>query len=174
MSIFNFKTKTINKRYEEHCEEARSFIQVHYVRERGSDRYAFNTLTIKSDPEREKCDEWYESHGNPNTFPEIASIYLTDKKKKDSVICKSFGLDSKIFSSDKKGNVEKWEALAVCFRLNLNIAESRRLLKSEGYALTNSSISDLVIRYCIENTIYQLAEINYLLQKICSRNLNQL
>ena len=54
MSIFNFKTKTINKRYEEHCEEARSFIQVHYVRERGSDRYAFNTLTIKSDPEREK------------------------------------------------------------------------------------------------------------------------
>ena len=152
MSIFNFKTKTINKRYEEHCEEARSFIQVHYVRERGSDRYAFNTLTIKSDPEREKCDEWYESHGNPNTFPEIASIYLTDKKKKDSVICKSF----------------------VCFGLNLNIAESRRLLKSEGYALTNSSISDLVIRYCIENTIYQLAEINYLLQKICSRNLNQL
>ncbi len=169
-----FSPKTYSRRCEAYCEEARSFIQVHYVRERGSDRYAFNSLKIKSDPQRESCKKWYEEHGNPDNFGEIATLYLTQKKKKMTNICKSYKLETRVFSSEYKRNVKKWEALAVCLGLNLNIAESRALLKTEDYALTNSSDTDLAIRYCIEHKIFSLNDVNYVLKKVCNKSLEQI
>ncbi len=169
-----FSPKTYSKRCESYCEDARSFIQVHYVRERGSGKYAFNTLTIKSDPMRDACKKWYEAHNNPDNFGEIASLYLAQKKKKLTGICKAYHLETRVFSSEYKRNVTKPEALAVCLGLNLNIAETRALLKTEDYALTNSSDTDLAIRYCIENQIYSLNDVDYILKKVCNKSFEQI
>lgn len=154
-------------------DEAKTFIQVHYVRERGSERYAFNTLTLKDDPEREACKEWYNNHGNPDDFLEIVEYYLKEDGVKAASICSEYGLGSKVFTGSSS-EIEKWEAVAICFGLDLNISETRALLKIAGYALTNSSETDLVIRYCIENDVYLLSDINYLLKKICDRTLEQI
>lgn len=164
-----------SKKYEQLYEEAKTFIQVHYVRERGSERYAFNTLSIKSDPEREACEEWYKSHGDPELFQDIVQLYLNENHIKSSTLCTEYNLESRVFSKNNSSfSVEKWEAVAVCFGLDLNISEARALLKRAGYALTNSSESDLVIRFCLENDIYELKDINYLLTKICDRTLEQI
>lgn len=176
LSIFNiFSRKFSNKKRDLYCEDAKIFIQVHYIRERGNEKYAFNTLTLKTDIERDKCDEWYASHGNPDNFMDIVKLYLNEKKINTMDICSEYGLDTKIFShtSTTACPVEKWEAAAICLGLNLNIYETRTLLKTVGYALTNSSESDLIIRYCIENELYSAEDINYILSKICGRRLNE-
>lgn len=177
LSIFNiFSSRNTNKKRDTYCEEAKIFIQVHYVRERGSDKYAFNTLVLRNDSERDKCREWYASHDNPDNFMDIVKIYLTENKIKAADICSEYGLDTKLFSNTSSVScpVEKWEAIAICFGLDLNIAESRALLKTAGYALTNSSETDLVIRYCLENDIYLLDDINYILKKLYDRTLSEI
>lgn len=177
LSIFSkFGNKGINKKLDTYCDEARTFIQVHYVRERGSAKYAFNTLSLKSDPDRDACKEWYESHGNPDNFQDIVELYLKENNVSPATICAEYGLENSIFNkiSSSACPVEKWEAIAICFGLDLNLAESRQLLKTAGYALTNSSETDLIIRYCLENNIYKLSDINYILDKICERKLNEI
>lgn len=177
LSIFSgLGSRTLNKKRETYCKEADTFIQVHYVRERDSDRYAFNTLPLKSDSERDACMEWYKSHGNPDKFLDVVELYLEENKIRTDTLCKEYGMESKVFSKSSSGGytVEKWEAIAICLGLGLNLAETRALLKTSGYALTNSSKADLIIRYCIENQICKLADINYILQKICGRDLNQI
>lgn len=175
LSIFSgFNSKSLNKKRDIYCEEAETFIQVHFVRERDSERYAFNTLPLKSDPEREECMEWYNAHGNPDKFSDIVELYLDESKLKAATLCNEYSLESKVFSNTSGCSVEKWEAIAICFGLDLNLSEARALLKTAGYALTNSSKTDLIIRYCFENDIYKLSDINYILQKLCERNLNQI
>lgn len=177
LSIFSgLNRKTLNKKRETYCEDAGTFIQVHFVRERDSERYAFNTLPLKSDPERDECMEWYRSHDNPDNFIDIVALYLEENKVKAAALCNEYGLESKVFSKTSGGgcSVEKWEAIAICFGLDLNLAQARALLKTVGYALTNSSKTDLIIRYCFENNIYKLSDINYILQKLCERDLSQI
>lgn len=177
LSIFSiFSNKFSNKKRDAYCEDARIFIQVHYIRERNSDKYAFSTLSLKNDSERDKCIEWYASHGNPENFMDIVKIYVKEKEINPIDICAEYGLDSKIFnhSSGSACPVEKWEAIAICFGLDLNISESRALLKTASYALTNSSHTDLIIRYCLENRICLPEDINYILTKICDCTLNEI
>ena len=54
-------------------------------------------------------------------------------------------------------------ALAIALRLNLD--DTRDLLNSAGLALTNNSKADLIVRFCLENGIYDIFEVNALLFK---------
>ena len=75
-----FKNKKNNRRRSEYVNDVKIFIQVHFVRERSSERYKYNTLSLKTDPERDACREWYEEHNNPTSFADIVQIYLDEKK----------------------------------------------------------------------------------------------
>lgn len=50
--------------------------------------------------------------------------------------------------------------IKIVFALRLNNRQCKYLLKKAGYTLASSSIYSLVIRYCIENEIYDLATLN--------------
>lgn len=50
--------------------------------------------------------------------------------------------------------------LKVVFALELNNHECKYLLKKVGYTLASSSTYSLIIRYCIENKIYDLDKVN--------------
>lgn len=166
MSIFCSTKKKMQKKRQTLCKEAEIFTQVHFVRERNSGRYKFNMLTLKNDPERDECIEWYNNHNNPETYNEIVSCYLKDSSKDESYICDKYHFEKNYFSnlrSNPKYTPSKGEAIIVCFAFHLSYEHTRALLKSAGYALTNSEKSDLIIRFFLENKEYNINDLDYVL-----------
>ncbi len=178
MSIFSGIKKSQNKkRRDAQCKEAQAFIQVHYVRERDSARYAFNTLTLKNDPDREACKEWYEKNGNPTSFGKIVKLYMDEKQINKETLCSRAYLEAQYF--DKLAKTEtyrpgKGETISICMGLRLNLEETRALLKVSDYSITNSTETDLIVRYFIENKIYSIGDLNYALQTLANIKLKDL
>ena len=69
-----------------------------------------------------------------------------------------------LLRTNKKYIPSKGEAFIMSFALHLSYEESRALLKSVGYAYSNSEKSDLIVRYFIENHEYNLNDLNYSLE----------
>lgn len=178
MSIFSGIKKSQNKkRREAQCKDAQAFIQVHFVRERDSARYAFNTLTLKSDPDRDACREWYEKNGNPDTYGKIVRLYMEEKEISKEALCAKAYLEPQYFDKLSKYDSYrpgKGETISVCMGLKLNMEETRALLKVSDYSLTNSTETDLIVRYFIENKIYSIGDLNYALQAITNIKLKDL
>ena len=174
MSFFNiFNKRRILKRRVEHLENANAFIQVHFVREKNF----YNILKLKENPEQLECDAWYESHDNPSTFSDAFNAYLKDKSIDIGKLVNAYHLDSQLLSrlnSEQYFTLSKGDAIAVCLGLKLNLAHSRKLLELAGYSLTNSSKSDLTIRYCIENSYNSYNDVSYLLNEICNLRLKDI
>ncbi len=173
MSLFNMLGKRrLIKRRDELCEEAKIFIQVHYVREK-----EYRSLSLKSDSEREECVSWYESHGNPSTFSDIVACYISDRKIDAAKLANAYHLDSKFIqrvANEPDFMVSKSEAILICLGLKLNITEARVLLDFAGYTLTYSSHTDLVVRYCIENGYTSYGDVNYILSNVCQTRLKDI
>lgn len=55
--------------------------------------------------------------------------------------------------------------IKIVFALKADTHECKYLLKKAGYTLASSSTYALIIRYCIENKIYDLATLNEYLMK---------
>lgn len=175
--MFFSSKKKIKKRRDSLCREADVFIQVHFVRERSSERYKFNTLTLKSDPERDKVTEWYNAHNNPESYSEIVTAYYKDNNKEALPLLEKGVIEKDYFSKLEKSLSyvpAKGEAVMVCFVFKLSLEASRALLKSAGYALTNSEKSDLIIRFFLENNNYNVADLNYVLTKLCDIKLKDI
>ena len=70
--------------------------------------------------------------------------------------------------SDKHYQPSKTTALALCLSLHLNVDKTEELLKSAGYVLSPSSLSDMIIKACIVNKEYNLVIIDtYLFENGC-------
>jgi O-acetyl-ADP-ribose deacetylase (regulator of RNase III) len=91
-------------------------------------------------------------------------LKLIDKSgKKDSQIYKRANLSKQHFSKIRNNpdyKPTKPTALALALALELNLEETRDLIGRAGYALTNSSKFDLIIRYFIERKVYDVVQIN--------------
>ncbi len=178
MGIFNFNKKKIKKRREQLCHDAEIFIQVHFVRETPTDeKHKYNTLSLKSDPDREACAEWYANHNNPETFSEIVMAYLKDNEKNEASLCERYQLEKNFLSnlrSDKKYHPSKGEAILIAFAFKLNYEETKALLKAAEHSFSNSSKSDLIIRFFIDKREYNVGDLNYVLDKFCELNIKDL
>ena len=91
-------------------------------------------------------------------------LKLIDKTgKKDSEIYKKANLSKQHFSKIRNNpnyKPTKPTALALALALELDLEQTRDLIGRAGYALTNSSKFDLIIRYFIEQGNYNVVEIN--------------
>jgi len=91
-------------------------------------------------------------------------LKLIDKTgRKDSEIYKKANISKQHFSKIRNNpnyKPTKPTAIALAIALELNLEDTKDLIGRAGYALTNSSKFDLIIRYFIEQGNYNVVEIN--------------
>ena len=156
-----------------------SYIDQHYV-----DLYPVSRRGQRMREDREMLPCAMETMAAPMEAPVVASkamsledmlkqadagftetlLKLIDKSgKKDSQIYKKANLSKQHFSKIRNNpdyKPTKPTAIALALALELNLEETRDLIGRAGYALTNSSKFDLIIRYFIEQRNYNVVEIN--------------
>ena len=96
-------------------------------------------------------------------FTEKLRELIARRGMKNSAVYKRANISKQHFSkliNDPDARPTKPTAIALALALELNLAETRDLIGRAGYALTNSSTFDLIIRYFIENKQYNVVEIN--------------
>lgn len=96
-------------------------------------------------------------------FTETLLELIQKSGQKNSVIYKRANISKQHFSkiiNDPNAKPTKQTAIALALALELDLEATRDLIGRAGYALTNSSTFDLIIRYFIENRQYNIIEIN--------------
>lgn len=96
-------------------------------------------------------------------FTETLLKLIDQSGRKDPEIYKRANLSKQHFSkirSNPNYRPTKPTAVALALALELDLEQTRDLIGRAGYALTNSSKFDLIIRYFIEQGNYNVVEIN--------------
>ena len=107
-----------------------------------------------------------QKNSGKQTFCEMLFSLIDEKNLSDVEVYKRANLDRKYFSklrSNMNYKPKKKIVCALALALELDNATCKKLVKIAGYILTSASKFDLVIRYCIENKIYDLMKVNEIL-----------
>ena len=100
----------------------------------------------------------------------VSYLYsLMDKYKieKNSTLYTRANISKQVFSNmiSGKANPSLNNCLKIAFCLNITNQECKYLLKKAGYTLPSCSTYSCIVRYCIENKIYDLDTLNnYLIE----------
>ena len=96
-------------------------------------------------------------------------LKLIDAKGMDEIRCYKHANVSKQtwykILNDKFYKPNKKTVISFAISLKLTLEETQDLLKSVGFILSNSSLFDVIIMYCLENGIYDVFEIDSILFK---------
>ena len=91
---------------------------------------------------------------------------IDERGLKDSTVYKQSNISRQHFSKiqcNRDYNPKKKTVLALAVGLHLSEDETIDLLKSAGYAFSDGSKRDWIVRYCLEQKIYNINQVNTLL-----------
>lgn len=100
------------------------------------------------------------------SFSDSLFEYIDVKKISDIEFYKSANLDRRLFSrirTNKDYQPSRNTAILLAIALELELKETEKFIAKAGYALGNSSKRDLIIKYFIENRIYDIKMLNEVL-----------
>ena len=101
------------------------------------------------------------------------NLYMYERDITTAMIYKRCFVDRKLISkitSGKNYHPSKNTMLALCIGLQLNLQEGEEFLLLAGYSFSNASKYDLIIKFMLQNEIYDLDTINemlYLYEQPC-------
>lgn len=95
---------------------------------------------------------------------------------KDSIVYNRAGIDRRLFSKFRSNDnyyFSRNNVLKLCIALELDLDNTCKLLESAGYSLSTTKAFDLIIRYYISNSIYDLDKINESLYALTNTSLSR-
>ena len=111
-------------------------------------------------------DDFISNSQDTNKFQNILFKYIDSKELKDSDVYNKVHIDRRLFSkirSDSSYHPSKETVILLGLALELNENEIEELLNSAAYSLPKNNVYDLIIRFCFIEGIYDLTEVNSLL-----------
>lgn len=97
------------------------------------------------------------------SFSQMVLRLIRERGLDEVAVYKAANLDRKLFSrlrSHRDYQPSKATALALAVGLRLSVPETSKLLERAGYALSNSSKQDIIVRYFIQREVYDIMTIN--------------
>jgi len=128
--------------------------------------YIKEAKTRSVDNVSDLASEFIKEKRNHAGFARSLDEFREKKGMSPSQLYKAAWIDKRLYSkimSTSDYKPAKNTAISFGLALKLNPGEFASFFRNAGYALSNSSIFDLVIRFCVERGIYDLHEVNALL-----------
>lgn len=124
---------------------------------------------VYSDEPYQDYYTWVSTKKQTETFSDAVLRIMQEKRMTSGVFYRKAGLDRKLFSklkTDRAYQPNKKTAIRCCLALELDPDAAVDLLKCAGYALSDTSEFDLVIRYCIEHGVYDTMTVSEMLYSL--------
>lgn len=102
-------------------------------------------------------------NGKHITFRDKLFSMIDERGLKDSTVYRGANIDRRLFSRIRTAKVyqpHKSTVLAFAISMRLDLEETQELLASAGFAFSEQNRMDLIVRYCIENRVYNIIRIN--------------
>ncbi len=96
------------------------------------------------------------------SFSEMLFRIIDDKGLKDSECYKKANIDRKLFSKLRNNEYRpsKSTVILLALALELPLRETKSLLKKAGFALSDSNMSDMIVKYYISKKNYNISLID--------------
>lgn len=100
------------------------------------------------------------------TFSRMLLRLIDERGMTDAQVYRKANIDRRHFSKIRKNAdyaPNKKTVMAFVIALELSLDEANDLLRAAGFSFSNSSKSDVIIQFFLENEIYNIFEINEVL-----------
>lgn len=101
----------------------------------------------------------------PKSFSRALFDLIDARGLADVAVYKKAGIDRRLFAKIRSDNYTpgKETVFRLVLALELSLYEAKDLLEFAGFSFSRASKLDLVVKYCVETKLYDLATVNELL-----------
>lgn len=118
---------------------------------------------------------WEKKKSVTRTFSSEVMRMVKERYTKMSAFYLPAGIDKRTFHkirNDYLYRPSRSTAMKCCLGLGLNLRQTEELMRLAGYSFSPSDPSDLVVMFCIEKGIRDLASVNYLMDSFDLKDLD--